>query len=121
MNLEIAIRINENLIRDESKINLEYNEEDDTTNFRGFSFFGESRDEQEVKRQLIKYNKLRNKLNKRLKKILDDEGVIRSSNLKDISLSSPSSTLSLDTATILPTPPLQEDCSSCRNSNPSGY
>ena len=46
----MAIRINENLIRDESKINLEYNEEDDTTNFRGFSFFGESQDEQEVKR-----------------------------------------------------------------------
>lgn len=45
MNLELAIKINENLIRDESKINLEYNEEDGCTNFRGFSFFGESKDE----------------------------------------------------------------------------
>lgn len=104
--MQMAIRINENLIRDESKINLEYNEEDGHTNFRGFSFFGESLDEQEVKRQLIKYNKMRNNLNKRLKKILDDEGVIKTSDLKDISLSSPSSSLSLDTATILPTPPL---------------
>lgn len=81
MNMEMAIKINENLIRDESKINLEYNEEEDTTNFRGFSFFGESQEEAEVKRQLIKYNKLRNNLNKRLKKILDDEKVLRSKDL----------------------------------------
>lgn len=48
--MEMAIKINENLIRDESKINLEYNEEDETTNFRGFSFFGESQEETQVKR-----------------------------------------------------------------------
>ena len=72
MNMEMALRINENLIRDESKINLEYNEESGDTNFRGFSFFGEGQDEKEVKRQLIKYTKLRNKLNKRLKKIQDE-------------------------------------------------
>jgi hypothetical protein len=49
MNMQTAIKINESLIRDESKINLEYNEEDGHTNFRGFSFFGESNDEKEVK------------------------------------------------------------------------
>jgi hypothetical protein len=69
MNTEIAFRINQNLIRDESKINLEYNEESGHTNLRGFSFFGESEDEIEIKRQLIKYTKLRNKLNKKLKQI----------------------------------------------------
>ncbi len=42
MNMETALKINEGLIRDESKINLEFNEEDGHTNFRGFSFFGES-------------------------------------------------------------------------------
>jgi len=42
MNLEMAMKINENLVRDDSKINLEYNEEDGYTNFRGFSFIGES-------------------------------------------------------------------------------
>ncbi len=49
MNMQTAIKINESLIRDESKINLEYNEEDGLTNFRGFSFFGESQDEKDVK------------------------------------------------------------------------
>ena len=58
-------------------MSLEYNEASGYTNFRGFSFFGESEDEKEVKRQLIKYTKLRNKLNKALKKIQDEEGVIR--------------------------------------------
>jgi hypothetical protein len=69
MNFEMAVRINQNFVRDESKISLEYNEESGLTNFRGFSFFGESDDEKEVKKQLIKYTKLRNKLNKRLKRI----------------------------------------------------
>ena len=41
--------------------------------------------------------------------------------MNNIDLSSPTSSLSLDNMTILPTPPLQEDSSSCRNSNPSGY
>lgn len=117
----MAMKINENLVRDDSKINLEYNEEDGYTNFRGFSFIGESQDEQNVKTQLIKYNKLRNNLNRKLRKILDEEGVLKTSDIKDITLSSPSSSLSLGTATILPTPPLQEDSSSNRNSNPSGY
>ena len=86
-------------------------------NLRGFSFFGEGEDEREVKRQLIKYTKLRNKLNKRLKRIQDEEGVIKQSKLREISLSTPSSTLSM--VTVLPTPPLQEDASS-RYSLPSG-
>ena len=86
------------------------------SNLRGFSFFGEGEDEKEVKRQLIKYTKLRNKLNKKLRKIQDEEGVIKSSKLREISLSSPSSTLSM--VTVLPTPPMQEDNSS-RYSLPS--
>lgn len=45
----MAMKINESVVRDESKINLEVNEEDGYTNFRGFSFFGESNDENEVK------------------------------------------------------------------------
>ena len=69
MNHDLALRINQNFIRDESKISLEYNEESGLTNFRGFSFFGESEEEKEVKKQLIKYTKMRNKLNKMLKKI----------------------------------------------------
>lgn len=48
--MEMALKINLNLIRDESKMSLEYNEESGLTNFRGFSFFGESEDEREVKR-----------------------------------------------------------------------
>ncbi len=83
---------------------------------KGFSFFGEGEDEKEVKRQLIKYTKLRNKLNKRLRKIQDEEGVIKQAKLREISLSSPSSTLSM--MTVLPTPPMQEDASS-RYSLPS--
>jgi len=67
LNHELALKINQDLIRDESKINLEYHQESGLTVFRGFSFFGESEDEKEVKRQLIKYTKLRNKLNKKLK------------------------------------------------------
>ena len=47
--MQTATKINESLVRDESKINLEYNEEDGHTNFRGFSFFGESQDEKDVK------------------------------------------------------------------------
>ena len=77
MNLELALRINQNLTSDESKVSLEYIEESRITNFRGFSFFAESEDEKEVKRQLIKYTKLRNKLNKTLKRIQDEEGTIR--------------------------------------------
>jgi hypothetical protein len=50
MNTETALKINETMIREESKISLEYNEESGLTNFRGFSFFGESFDEKEVKR-----------------------------------------------------------------------
>lgn len=50
MNLQTALKINENLIRDESKISLEYNEESGITNFRGFSFYGESGEEREVKK-----------------------------------------------------------------------
>lgn len=42
MNMKTAIKLNESLINEDSKINLEYNEEDGHTNFRGFSFFGES-------------------------------------------------------------------------------
>jgi len=52
---------------------------------------------------------MRNKLNKRLKKILDEEGVIRQSNLRDISLSSPDSSFSIGAGTVLPTPPVLED------------
>ena len=48
MNMQMALRINLNLLRDESKISLEYNKESGLTNFRGFSFFGESDDEKEV-------------------------------------------------------------------------
>ena len=65
----MALRKNQNFIRDESKMSLEYNEENGLANFRRFSFFGENDEEKEVKKQLIKYNKLRNKLNKRLKRI----------------------------------------------------
>ena len=50
MNMEMALKINQSLIRDESKISLEYNQESGLTNFRGFSFFGESEDEKEVRR-----------------------------------------------------------------------
>lgn len=50
LNLEMAIKINQNLIRDESKINLEFNEEDGCTTFKGFSFIGDSNEEYEVKR-----------------------------------------------------------------------
>ena len=76
--------------------------------------------EKEVKRQLIKYSKLRNKLNKRLKKIQDEEGVIKKSDLMAMeTLSSPNSSLSSINAnhTAVPTPPMVEDVSS-RNSNP---
>ena len=109
MNMKTAIKLNESLINEDSKINLEYNEEDGHTNFRGFSFFGESQEEREVKSQLIKYNKLRNKLNAKLKKILDDEGAIRGEHLRDLSLSSPDSSVSIGTVTVLPTPPVFED------------
>lgn len=107
--MQTATKINESLVRDESKINLEYNEEDGHTNFRGFSFFGESQDEKDVKSQLIKYNKLRNKLNSKLKKILDEEGQIKGEHLRDLSLSSCNSSVSLGTITVLPTPPVYED------------
>ena len=50
MNTEMALKINNDLIRDESKICLEYNQELGLTNFRGFSFYGESEEEKEVKR-----------------------------------------------------------------------
>jgi hypothetical protein len=49
-NTEVAMRTNQPLISDESKVNLEYNEESGQTNLRGFSFFGESEDEKEIKR-----------------------------------------------------------------------
>lgn len=49
MNMELAMKINQNLIRDESKINLEFNEESGSTNFRGFSFYNESQDEIKIK------------------------------------------------------------------------
>ena len=52
---------------------------------------------------------------------MDDEGVIKESRLKDIELSTPSSSLSSAVGTtVLPTPPLLEDASS-RNSIPSQY
>lgn len=69
MNSEVALKINQTLNRDESILSIEYNQESGLTNFRGFSFFGESEEEIEVKRQLIKYTKLRNKLNRKLKTI----------------------------------------------------
>lgn len=109
------------MFQDESKISLEYNEEDGQTTFRGFSFFGESQEEREVKAQLIKYNKLRNKLNARLKKILDEEGAIKGEHLRDISLSSTDSYVSLGTVTVLPTPPVMDEQSSSRASNPNAY
>ena len=50
---------------------------------------------------------------------MDEEGVIKESRLKDIELSSPTSSLSSCIGTtVLPTPPVIEDSSS-RNSIPS--
>jgi hypothetical protein len=95
-------------MRDESKMSM-INE--DLIDFRGFSFFGESDMEKEVKKQLIKYTKLRNKLNKKLKKIQDEEGIIRNCHLRGIEpLSSPDSELSQET--VIPSPPVYEDISS---------
>lgn len=45
MNNEMALKINQTLNRDESILSLEYNKESGLTNFRGFSFFGESEEE----------------------------------------------------------------------------
>lgn len=120
INMQTAFPIGSDsvLLSDDSKVVLDSALEG---NFRGFSFFGESADEKEVKNQLIKYNKLRNMLNARLKKIQDEEGAIRAEHLRDISLSSPDSSVSLGTGTVLPTPPIMEEQSSSRYSIPSGY
>ena len=66
LNLETAIKINQNLIRDESKIKLEYNEESGVTNFIGFAYYVESDQEKQFKDAMSGYVKLRIKLNKRL-------------------------------------------------------
>ena len=119
----MALKINQSLIRDESKISLEYNQESGLTNFRGFSFYGENEDEREVRRQLIKYTKLRNALNRKMKQIHNEEGTFKESHLRQFELFSPSSSLSssvVGTTTMMPTPPVLEEGSS-RNSIPSQY
>lgn len=57
-------------------------------------------------------------MNARLKRIQDEEGAIKAERLRELSLSSPDSSVSL--GPVLPTPPMLEDQSSSRYSIPSG-
>jgi hypothetical protein len=67
---------------------------------------------------MIKYTKLRQKLKKEMKIIQNRQGVIYTNDLKNIRMSSPSSSIS--SSSILPTPPIADEDIS-RNSDPRSF
>jgi len=76
---------------EDSRVGLEYNQEDGTANYRGFSFYGEPEEEIQVKKQMVKYKKLRQKYRKH---VLENSQSYKS----QLCLSSPSSSLNSSVA-----------------------